>query len=267
MEKKIVFCGGGPMGEGILEGLLRNGVAVPEQITVNELLPARRDYLTNTYQVSAVLDATEALKEADLVIIAVNPAQISGVAKNVRPLAKPGAVLMSIACGVKLAELEEELGEEKKIIRVMPNTLIKSGNGYSGVCVNANIDDQDKIMITEVLNALGQTMYVKEDMFETFTAVCCVGPLWFYKTVEALIDAGVHAGFSRTDSRAMVIKNMLGVAQVLDESGIHPALRVDDMTSPGGATIEALKVLHDEGFAGALMKSVAATVYKAKNLH
>ena len=267
MSTKIVFCGGGPMGEGILEGLLRNGVALPEDVTVNELLPARREYLSNTYHVAAVLDATDAIKEADLVIIAVNPAQIPSVAQTVRPLVKKDAILLSIACGVKLADLEAQLGAEKKILRVMPNTLIKSGNGYSAACVNAHIDDEDKKLITKILDALGQTMYVKENMFETFTAFCCVGPLWFYKEVEALIDAGVHSGFSRTDSRNMVIKNMLGVAQVLDVTGAHPALRVDDMTSPGGVTIEALKVLHEEGFAAALMKSVAVTVEKANVMH
>lgn len=255
------------MGEGILEGLLRNGVAAPAQVTVNELLPARREYLSSTYQVAALLDATQALQEADLVIIAVNPAQIPSAAKTVRPLVKDSAILLSIACGVKIADLEAQLGAEKKILRVMPNTLIKSGNGYSAACVNAHIDEADKKLITEVLNALGQTMYVKEDMFETFTAFCCVGPLWFYKEVEALIDAGVHSGFSRTESRNMVIKNMLGVAQVLDVPGAHPALRADDMTSPGGVTIEALKVLREEGFAGALMKSVAVTVEKANTMH
>lgn len=137
----------------------------------------------------------------------------------------------------------------KKILRVMTNTLIKSGNGYSAACVNPNIDEEDKRLITAVLNALGQTMYVTEDMFETFTAFCCTGPIWLYKTVEALVDAGVYAGFSRMESRNMVIKNMLGVARVLDNTGAYPAKQVDDMTSPrrrddrsaAGAAAEGLR--------------------------
>lgn len=126
---------------------------------------------------------------------------------------------------------------------------------------------KDKKLITAVLNALGQTMYVTEDMFETFTAFCCTGPIWLYKTVEALVDAGVYAGFSRMESRNMVIKNMLGVAQVLDNTGAYPAKQVDDMTSPGGVTIEALQVLHQERFTGALMTSVDAAVKKANSIH
>ncbi len=149
----------------------------------------------------------------------------------------------------------------------MPNTLIESKNGYSAACINPNVNEDDKKVITSFLDALGQTMYVTEEMFETFTAFCCTGPIWFYKTVETLIDAGVYAGFSRLESRNMVIKNMLGVASVLDASGIHPALKVDDMTSPAGVTIEALQVLEQQGFEGALMTSVNAAVKKANSIH
>lgn len=241
-NKKIVFCGCGPMGEGILGGLLNNNVAKAKDVTVNELLEVRRTHIAETYGVAAVENASDALKAADLVIIAVNPAQMPKVAQTIRPLIK-------------------------KILRVTPNTLIKSGNGYSAACVNPNIDEEDKKLITAVLNALGQTMYVTEDMFETFTTFCCTGPIWLYKTVEALVDAGVYAGFSRMESRNMVIKNMLGVAQVLDNTGAHPALKVDDMTSPAGVTIEALQVLQQERFTGALMTSVDAAVKKANSIH
>ena len=266
-NKKIVFCGCGPMGEGILGGLLNNNVAKAKDVTVNELLEVRRTYIAETYGVAAVENASDALKAADLVIIAVNPAQMPKVAQTIHPLIKKACIVMSIACGVSLGTLAGMLGDDKKILRVMPNTLIKSGNGYSAACVNPNIDEEDKKLITAVLNALGQTMYVTEDMFETFTAFCCTGPIWLYKTVEALVDAGVYAGFSRMESRNMVIKNMLGVAQVLDNTGAHPALKVDDMTSPAGVTIEALQVLQQKGFAGALMSSVDAAVKKAKSIH
>lgn len=264
--KKIVFFGGGPMGEGIMGGLIRGNVVKPRQITVSDLLPARRVHLEKAYGVLTTTDPAEAAT-ADMVFLAVNPNQIPNVTKVLKPHLNKETIVISIACGVTLAALDEQLGVDKKILRVMPNTLIQSGNGYSAACVNPNIDDDDKSIITTVLNALGQTMYITENIFETFTAFCCTGPIWFYKTVEALIDAGVYAGFSRADSRAMVIKNMLGVAQVLDTTGAHPALKVDDMTSPAGVTIEALQILHQERFAGALMTSVNAAVKKANSIH
>lgn len=266
MDMKIVFCGGGAMAEGILGGILDNGVVAPENVTMNELLEPRCKYLNEKYKVNAVPEATEEIRAADLVIIAVNPFQVPTVTKTIRPLVNGNTIILSIAAGITLGALSDQLGSDKKILRVMPNTLIKSGNGYSAVCVNENIDDDDKNVITTVVNALGQTMYIKEDMFDTFTGFCCTGPVWLYKTAEALIDAGVYAGFSRTESRNMVIKNMLGTAQVLDETGVHPAMKVDEMTSPSGVGIEALQTLQQERFAGALLTSVDAAVKKANSM-
>ncbi len=155
-NKKIVFCGCGPMGEGILGGLLNNNVAKAKDVTVNELMEVRRTYIAETYGVAAVENASDALKAADLVIIAVNPAQMPKVAQTIRPLIKKACIVMSIACGV---------------------------------------------------------------------------------------------------------------SQVLDNTGAYPAKQVDDMTSPGGVTIEALQVLQQKGFAGTLMSSVDAAVKKANSIH
>lgn len=266
MNKKIVFYGGGNMAEGILKGLLKNGVTEPKNITVNELFQERCEYLSKKYGVSAVTDANDDVKKADMIIIAVNPPQVPSVTNVVKGLINENTIVMSIAAGVTIATLEDQLGSDKKVVRIMPNTLIQSGNGHSAACLNGNLNDNDKEFITVVLNALGQTMYIREDMFNTFTAFSCSGPLWIYKTVEGLIDAGVYAGFSRAEARNIVLKNMIGVAQLLDETGAHPAVRVDEMTSPGGVTIEALKALQQEGLTAALMTSVNTAVKKANSI-
>lgn len=266
MGKKIVFCGGGNMAEGIMRSLIANGAARAEDITVNEIFQTRCDYLNETYKVNAITDATEQMKDADLFFIAVNPHQVINVTPKIKETMKEGSIVLSIAAGCTVSMLEEQVGADKKVVRVMPNTLSQSGNGYSAACINANIDDDDKTFITTILDALGQTMYIDESMFNTFTAFSCSGPMWIYKTVEAMVDAGVYVGFSRADSRNMVLKNMAGVAKLLDETGDHPAARVDAMCSPGGVTIEGLKVLEETAFRGNLMKSIAAAVDKANRV-
>lgn len=265
MSKKIVFCGGGNMAEGIMRGLLNKEVVTPEDVTVNELVPDRCKYLSETYGVAAVTDAASAIEKADMVIIAVNPPQVPIVAKTLLTLINQQTIVMSIAAGVSIEVLKDLLGSDKKLARVMPNTLNQSGNGYSAVCANENCDEQDQAFIDAALNALGQVMHLKDDMFNAFTAFSNVGPLWLYKMTEALIDAGVYIGFSRTDARNIALKNMLGVAAVLDMTGEHPAVKVDQMTSPGGTTIEALKVLQEEGFSTAIMKSAIASFNKVKS--
>lgn len=258
MNKKIVFCGGGNMAEGIVRGLLERGVAVPEEITVNELIPDRRKYLSEAYGVTAVADAAEAIKAASMVIIAVTPQQIASVTEVLKPLLGDQTIVLSIVAAISIRSLESQVGGDKKIARVVPNTLIQSGNGYSAVCVNDRCNAEDKAWIEKVLGALGQMMYLQEEQFNAFSSFSNVGPLWFYKMIEALVDAGVYVGFSREAARAIAIKNMLGVAGVLEATGEHPVLRVDRMTSPGGVTIEALKALQEEGFSTALMNSVIA---------
>ena len=252
------------MAEGIIRGLLKRGAAVPENITVNELIPTRCEYLSKTYGIAAVTDAADAIKEADMVIIAVVPKHVPTVTKTVKALINENTIVMSIAAATTIETLENQVGSNKKIARVIPNTLIQSGNGYSAVCLNARCDAKDKLFIDQVLNALGQPMYINEDMFDLFQVFSNVGPLWVYKLVEALTDAGVYVGFNRADARSIVLKNMLGAAGILEVTGEHPAVKADQMASPGGVTIESLKVLQEEGFATAIMKSVIAGVNKVK---
>ncbi|MGI6211894.1 MAG: pyrroline-5-carboxylate reductase [Anaerovoracaceae bacterium] len=263
MERKIVFCGGGNMAEGILGGFLKNNVAAKENITVSELIPARCDYLSSTYGVSAVSDASYAMKDAEFIVIAVLPKHLQSVTSVVKDQMGENTTILSIVAGTTLATLEDQLGKDKKIVRIMPNTLIQSGNGHSAVCFNANIDKDKKAeVLDEVLSALGQTIELPEDMFNTFTAFSCSGPLWLYKTAESLIDAGVYCGFSRPDATRMVIKNMIGVGMTLD-AGADATQKINAMCSPGGVTIEGMKVLEENGLKADMMNSVIAAVKKA----
>lgn len=266
MNKKIVFCGGGNMAEGIIRSLLRKEAAAAEDITVSEMLPERCAYLNQTYGIAAVTDAADAIKAADMVVIAVLPQHVPSVTSVLEKLISKDTIVMSIAAGVTIASLEEMLGADKKVIRIMPNTLGQSGNGHSAVCLNGNIREEDKAFALQVLEALGQTIVLPESKFGEFTAFSCSGPLWLYQMADALIDAGVYAGFSRKEAREMVIKNMLGVAMILDETGDDPRSRVSEMCSPGGVTIEGYKSLIEEGFASAIMTSVDKAVKKANSI-
>ncbi len=263
MGKKIVFCGGGNMAEGVMRSLIQREVVKSDDISVSELNPARCQYLKETYGVHAMVDAGEAMEEADMIIIAVLPKIVPVVARTIKEAAKAETVVLSIAAGVTIASMEEMLGADRKIVRVMPNTLGQSGNGHSAVCLNSNVNEEEKAFALQVLEALGQTILLPENMFGEFTAYSCSGPMWLYQMADVLIDAGVYAGFSRSDARKMVIKNMLGVAMILDESGDEPKSRVSEMCSPGGVTIEGYKSLVDEGFASAVMTSVDKAVKKA----
>ena len=141
--------------------------------------------------------------------------------------------------------------------------MIEVKTGYSAITPNGNITDEDKEKIHEFVGALGQMMYIKEDMFQAFSAYAGPGPMYAYKLIEAMINAGVQAGFSREDSRRIVIQNIKGAAMTLDATGDHPTARVEKMTSPAGITIDGLEVL-ENGFAGIVMESIKVCVEKGR---
>ena len=266
MSKKILFCGGGNMAEGVMRSLIAKGTVKNGDITVSELNPARCEYLKKTYHVEALIDASEAMKDADMIVVAVLPKIVPIVASSLAGVIKEDAVVLSIAAGVKIAFYEDVLGKDRKVVRVMPNTLGQSGNGHSAVCFNGNLNEEEKEYALRFMGALGLTIVLPENMFGEFTAYSCSGPMWLYEMADVLIDAGVYAGFSRSDARRMVIKNMLGVAMILDETGDDPKSRVSEMCSPGGVTIEGYKSLVDKGFASAVMTSVDEAVKKANSI-
>ncbi|MGF6375997.1 pyrroline-5-carboxylate reductase [Clostridiales Family XIII bacterium PM5-7] len=266
MSKKIVFCGGGNMAEGVIRSLISTDTVTSEDIAVSEIFPERCEYLKKTYGVQAATDVTEEIGAADVVVIAVLPHHVESVAPTLKNIVKEDAMILSIAAGVEIATVEAHVGKDKKVARVMPNTLNQSHNGYSAVCLNANFTEKDKEVVTKILNSLGQTMYLEENMFNNFTAFSCAGPLWVYQLAEALIDAGVYLGFNRQAAKDIVVKNILGVGQVLDTTGEAPKTKINEMCSPRGVTIEGFKSLQEEGFSADVFTSVCKTADRANSI-
>ena len=266
MNRQILFCGGGNMAEGILRSVLKKGVADSSQVTMNDLMEERCSYLHEAYGVNAVTDGTAAMADADVIVIAVLPQIVAAVAENIKKHSRKDALIISIAAGVRVQTLENLLGSDRKIVRVMPNTMGQAGNGHSAVKLNSNVSEDEKDFVEAFLGTLGQVMYLSEDLFAEFTAYSCSGPMWIYLMADALVDAGVYSGFSRSQARQITIKNLLGAAMILDETGEDPKARVNEMCSPGGVTIEGYKAMTDKGFASAVMGSVNSAVEKSRKI-
>lgn len=264
-NSKIVFIGAGNMAEGIIRGQLNTGAFESSHISIYEILESRAKYMVDTYGVSSVSTISEGVKNADIVFIAVRPQDAIGVLDEISKASNKQALILSICAGITLDTMNTHLSDDYRIARIMPNVLIEAQNGYSGVCVNANVTKDDKEVIEYILKALGQTMFIPETLFDEFTAFSCAGPAYVLYFANALIDAGVQSGFSREDSRNIVLANLLGTSQMLSITGSHPYQIVDTMTSPAGVTIEGLKSLNEDGFTGSVMRCVETAVQKAKS--
>lgn len=266
LDTPILFYGAGNMAEGMIAGLVNRRTARPEDILVYNRTPARLDRLNAAYGVTPVRDLRQSLGEAGLIVVAVRPQDAGAVFPIIREQAGPEALVVSICAGIGLAALEEALGRERRLCRVMPNTLTETGHGYSAVTPNARVDQADRTRLEMMLNSIGQTMFIAEEMFDAFTAFSCAGPAYLLFCLNALIDAGVQSGFSRGDSRKIVLENLLGSALALQSSGKHPFQITDAMTSPAGVTIEGLHELASSGLHGVLMSCVRRAVEKARSL-
>lgn len=263
MDQKIVFCGGGNMGTSILSAMLRSGKYHEENITVMEVVPERCEYLKNNYGVEAKGDCSTEIHEADVIIIAVNPPQVPAVTPIIRKNAQESAIIISIAAGVTLESLAGGLSKNSKIVRVMPSALSQVCKGYSAATPNKNMNDADCEVVTSIMKTLGEAEYIEESEFGAFTAFASTGPLWMYKMIEAMVDAGVYIGIGRAAAKNYVLQNMMGVAELLEETGVDPIQKVYQMESPGGVTIEGATVLEEEKFSTAILKSIVAANNKA----
>lgn len=264
MAKKILFLGGGNMAEGIIGGLIMNRVFLPEDIVVSDVIKARLEYLKAGYGVTTTSDALKEAETADIVFLAVRPQNAEEACRPLKAALanRKDVIVISIISSTDLAKLADFVGDIK-IVRVMPNTLIKAKEGYSAACVNKNVEEADKSVINSVLDAIGQTMYIDESMFDTFTAYGCAGPLFVYYLMHGMIEAGVYNGFSRKEAYDMTIKNVIGAGKMMELTAKHPLQIVDTMTSPGGVGIEELQSLEESGFQGIIMRAFKEGVAKA----
>ncbi len=265
-RNRILFIGAGNMSEAIIQGILKDTLADREDILVNNRTHSKMARLMEEYGVEVCSNLQEGLGEASVVIIGVKPQDIDAVLDPVSRWAAQDAVIVSIAAGKSIGYIEERLGALRKIVRVMPNTLVDAKKGFSALCCNRNVSEEEFSRVMTLFSGIGETVRIKEELFDAFTGFSCSGPAYIYEFLEAMIDAGVYAGISRTDAASFTLQNMIGACEMVLKRSEHPAILKERMTSPGGVTISGLKVLNECGFKGIVQNAVAAAVKRSEEL-
>ncbi|MDP6101887.1 MAG: pyrroline-5-carboxylate reductase [Dehalococcoidia bacterium] len=262
----IAFIGGGTMAEAILLGILDKGLAAPGAIAVGEPVSQRRDYLGDRYGVRTTQDNLQAIKGVQTVILAVKPQQLEEVLVGLKGKLAPCQTLLSIVAGAAVDTLSNGL-DHLAVIRVMPNTPAQVGQGMSVWTAASDVSNDQKEMTQEILNTLGQEIYVSEEKYlDMATALSASGPAYVFLFLEALIDAGVYLGLTRDVAQTLALQTIQGSVALARESGKHPADLRNMVTSPGGTTAEALLSLEEEGFKGIVINAVVAAHEKAITL-
>lgn len=265
-NKTIAFIGAGNMGEALIRGLLAGRSVVASQIIATDVRAERRDFFAKTFGVRAIGDNLEAVKEADIVVLAVKPQHVDDVLLGFKWAMTDGKLLISIAAGVTTARIERYLGERMRVMRVMPNTPALVGMGAAGVAKGAHATDDDLATTESILRAVGICVRVEEKFIDAVTALSGSGPAYIYYVTEAMIHAGVTAGLDRALAKKLAIQTVYGAAKLLAESGEEPESLRRKVTSPGGTTEAALKVMTERKLAEIFAEAMKAAEKRSREL-
>jgi len=266
LEKTIAFLGAGNMAEALIKGLLRAGIARPDSVIATGRRSEKLEELKRTYGVRTTLDNVAAAREADVVVLSVKPQALDKVLVQVAPVVDPRKLVISVAAGVPIAAMERRLGAGARIIRTMPNTPSLVGAGACALSRGEHASEEDLAVATRIFQAVGITTVVDENLLDAVTGLSGSGPAYIFLVIEALSDAGVKVGLPRYTAQKLAAQTVLGSAQLLIETGIHPGQLKDQVTSPGGTAIAGLHTLEAGGLRTTLINAVEAATRRAKEL-
>ena len=261
---KLGFIGGGVMAEAIIAGVRRANLDA--DVTVGEPVAERRATLENTYGVVAVADNCAAIQGADMIVLAVKPQQLDGVASQIGETLTPEQTVLSILAGVKMHTLGARLNHGR-LIRVMPNTPAQVGEGMSAWTASPEVPEPVREFAGQMLDALGVSIYMEDEKYiDMALAVSASGPAFVYVFMESLIDAGVLLGLPRPVAHTLAQQMIIGSGVLARETGKHPAELRNLVTSPGGTTAAGLQVLEEAGFRAAVVNAAVAAWERGEEL-
>lgn len=260
----IAIIGAGVMGETLLSGLLRAG-RQPDDLVIAERRAERADELTEHYGVK-VMQNIEAAGAADTVVLVVKPQDMAGVLQEISDHLRPHALVISLAAGITTAFLESHLPAGTAVVRVMPNTPALVDEGMAAISPGSSCDERHLEEAESLLRSVGQVLRVPEKQQDAVTAISGSGPAYVFFVVESMIEAGVHLGLPRVTATQLAVQTAFGSAKLLRETGEHPVVLREQVTSPGGTTAAALRELERNGVRSAFLAALEAARDRSQEL-
>lgn len=264
---KIGFIGMGNMGSAMLKGLLKNGEYCPQDLVFTDADHGKAGKISRETGVSSASSNAECAAQAVYLVLAVKPQYYDGVLEEIKEVVKPEQILISIAPGITISQLKAKLGEDKRIVRAMPNTPALCGEGMTGVCYDkAVLDENEQAVIKGFFESFGKMRLVEERLISAVACVSGSSPAYVYMFIEALADGAVKYGLPRDAAYEMAAQTLIGSAKMVLETGEHPGRLKDMVCSPGGTTIAAVGALEEYGFRNAVIKAADACYEKCESI-
>lgn len=263
---KIGFIGLGNMAKAVIGGMLKNKIVQPDEIIGVARTSATMEAVRATYGIGIRDANAKVAKEADVLVLAVKPQFFEQVIREIRGDVGEDTLVISIAAGKTLGWIEGIFEKDIKLVRCMPNTPALVGAGCTGVCVNSRVSEEEIDYSMKLMSSFGSAQLVPERLMDVVGAVSGSSPAYVFMFIEAMADAAVAAGMPRLQSYEFAAQAVYGAAKLVLESGRHPGELKDMVCSPGGTTIQGVRILEEKGMRGAVMDALAVTVEQSKKL-
>jgi pyrroline-5-carboxylate reductase len=263
---RIAVLGVGKMGGILLQAFLRSGLFTAEQIAATVAHDVRAEALTKQFGLTVTTDNRRAVEGADIILLAVKPTQVVQLVREFSSSIKPGGLLISIAASVKTGAIEDAVGGSPAVIRAMPNTPAMLGAGITALCRGRFVGDEQLALAQKIFATVGRTVVVDERHMDAVTGLSGSGPAFLYIILESLAEAGVNVGLPREIATQLAAQTAYGAAKMVLETGSHPALLKDEVTTPAGCTVDGILELEEGGLRVTLIKAVKRATERAREL-
>ena len=265
-DKSLAVLGTGKLGGILLRAYLKQGLFTPKRVTATVRHEEKAAILAKELGVSVSTDNRKAVKDADIVLLGVKPQVVGDVLKEIKPQLGKDTLVISVAASVPTAYIEQRVGDKIPVIRVMPNTCSTVGFGMAGICRGTHASPEHLEIAKAMFDAVGRTVVVDEKNMDAVTGLSASGPAFAYIILESFAEAGVKVGLPRDVATLLAAQTMKGAASVVLETGDHPALLKDAVTTPAGCTIDGIMELEEGKLRVTLIKAVVKATQRAGEL-
>lgn len=266
MSKKIGFIGCGNMGKAMLGALVKADSINRGDLLVSTKTKNSAENINRDFNVEVTLSNVEVAKKSDILFLAVKPYFFKDVIEEIKDAVRDNSIIISIAAGVSISQIEQWFNKDMKIVRTMPNTPALVNEGMSAICPNKNISNEELEYVGSLYNLFGKYEILDEKDFHAFIALCGSSPAYVFMFIEAMADAGVKLGIPRAKAYRLAEQSILGSAKLALETGKHPGELKDAVCSPGGTTIEAVIDLEQNGFRSTVISAVEKCAEKSRSM-
>jgi pyrroline-5-carboxylate reductase len=263
---RVAVLGAGKMGGILLQAFLKNNLLAPGQIFATVHHEERAQALSAQFGVEVTTDNLAAAEQADVILLGVKPIQVHDLVAQIRPALTEKKVLLSFAASVKTRSIEDSAGCELAVIRAMPNTPAMLAAGITALCSGRFVSPEQMAVAQKMFQTVGRTVVVDEKHMDAVTGLSGSGPAFLYIIIEALAEAGVNVGLPRDIATLLAAQTTFGSARMVLETGYHPALLKDQVTTPAGCTVDGILELEEGGLRVTLIKAVKRATQRAKEL-